>query len=140
MASYAVYVVPDAHRQSANRLFAMVLGDDILGSNNLGQPACGASEPVPTYEDEATHWLGGRPVDAEWLATFQNLSTDLPSPDGGWPLVVGGNTVLTEQEAQDAAGALYINVNTGEDAASLPQQNLNTVCAALSIRRCDVEE
>lgn len=45
----------------------------------------------------------------------------------------------TEQDAIDAVAALYINVNTGEDAEVLPEQNRNTVFAALGLQRIVTE-
>lgn len=129
MSHYAVYVIPDANKDPANKLFALLNGDP-PDAQNLGQ-GYSADGSAP-----ATHWLGGRPVDETWLGTFQGLATSLPVPDGGWP---SEDYDLTEADAQAAAAALYLNVNTGEDAESLPAQNIATVCAALGIQKI-VEE
>lgn len=127
---YAINVIPTEHKQALNRLFAMIVGDDILESTNLSVPANATSD----HEDPFTHWYGGLYVDAQWLDIFQNLTTNLPEPDGGWPLMVEGNPVLTEQEAIDAAAALIITVRTGENDPQLPPQTLTAALNALGLK------
>lgn len=129
MSSYAVFVIPAAQKVAANRLLAMVFGDDILNSANISAK-CSASGSEPP-----THWLGGLGVEGAVAATLQALATDLPAPDGGWPLMVGDVEALSETDAQVAASALYLNINTGENAEDLPAQNLATVLSALNLQQ-----
>ena len=129
MASYANYVIPTAQKANANLLFAMLTGDP-LDAQNISQPLS-ANGLTPFI-----HWFGGKAVDEAWMAIYQNLSTNLPAPAGGWPLRDDNdNVVLTEVNAQAAADALYINVNTGPTAEDLPELNRQTVFAALNLMR-----
>lgn len=133
MASYAIFVIPQAHRTAAGRLFAMIEGENPLTSQNLSV-RLSATGAAPW-----THWWGGQPVDAAWLATYQNLATALPTPAGGWPWMDGATVLLTQADAQAAADALYMNVNTGENADVLPAQNKATVLTALGLKEETIE-
>jgi hypothetical protein len=132
-AHYVISVIPDAQKQSVNRLIAMIEGEDILLSENISQPASS------TGATPVTHWFGGRGASSAWLQTYQNLTTSLPAPVGGWPLIVSGNVVLTEAQAQAAAGALFLNVTTDPTVdyftPTQAQQNFEAVCASLGIQR-----
>lgn len=134
MPHYAVSVIPAEHKQAMNRLVAMIEGEDVLLSENITQQASAGGEAPPT------HWFGGRFVDQAWLDVYQNLGDDLPSPEGGWPLVADGAVALSAGDAEAAVAALYVNVSTGEDIAQLPQQNLASVLAALGLQRVVLDE
>ena len=125
MSSYAIVVVPDAHKNAANRVFNLLFSDS---GDNLSQPlSADAQEP-------ASHWFGGWPVSPEQANTLQTLGDSMPIPSEGWP-----HEGVSEEDAAAAVAALYINVNTGEDAETLPEQNRQTVFAALGLQRVEVE-
>ena len=127
--SYAVSVIPAAFKADYNHICAFLYGDP-LTAQNLSQPLVAVNTTTPT-----THWYGGQPVDAAWVATFGPGGT-LPTPSGGWPLKDEADTViLTEANAALAWAARYINVNTGENAETLPAQNVTTVLAALNLAK-----
>lgn len=133
--SYAVSVIPTTHKQAINRLIAMIEGEDVALSENISRPANADgsyTDPLDVGPD-ATHWYGGRYVDAQWLMIYQSLNTLLPTPAGGWPLMVGEEEVLSEAEAIAAAAALVVQVTTGPSDPQMPQVTLGAACAALGI-------
>jgi hypothetical protein len=140
--SYAVSVIPAAHKQAINRLVAMIEGEDLTLSENLSRPANadGSYTDPDDLAADATHWYGGRYVDAQWLMIYQNLNTVLPAPDGGWPLMLGDEVMLTEADAVAAAAALVIQVTTGPFSWQMPQQTITAVCTALGIVPIEVIE
>lgn len=133
--SYAVSVIPSAHKQAINRLVAMIEGENVLLSENITRPANadGSYTDPDDVGPDATHWYGGRYVDAQWLMIYQNLNTVLPAPEGGWPLMAGEDVALTEADATAAAAALVIQVTTGPADPQMPQVTLSAVCNALGI-------
>lgn len=133
--SYAVSVIPAAHKTAVNRLIAMIEGEDLELSENLSRPANadGSYTDPEDVSPDATHWYGGRYVDAQWLLVYQNLNTLLPAPECGWPLMQGETVVLTEADAAAAAAALVIQVTTGPADPQMPQQTLAAACSALGI-------
>lgn len=125
MASYAILVIPDEHKAAMNRTLNVLFADS---GDNLSQPlSADGQEP-------ASHWFGGWPVSAEQANRLQTLAADLPEPDEGWPY-----EGVSEEAAEAAAAAIYININTGEDAEALPEQNRTTVFAALGLQRVEIE-
>lgn len=133
--TYAVLVIPSAHKTAVNRLIAMMEGEDLELSENLSQPANadGSYTDPENVGADATHWYGGLYVGEQWLMVYQNLSTLLPAPEGGWPLMQGETVVLTEQEAAEAVAALTIQTTTGPESWEMPQQTLTAACSALGI-------
>jgi uncharacterized protein YdbL (DUF1318 family) len=135
MSSYAVSVIPDAHKNALNRVCNLLFSDS---GDNLSQPLS-ANGQAP-----ATHWFGGGPVSAMQSSVFASLQEQasqqgtlgeaVPAPPEGWPYMG-----VSEADAIAALAALYINVNTGEDAEELPEQNRQTVFAALGLQRVQIE-
>lgn len=125
MSSYAIYVIPDAHKNAINRVLNLLWSDS---GDNISQPLS-ADGQFP-----ASHWFGGQPVSAAGANGLQALGDNMPVPSGGWPY-----EGVSEQAAIDAVAALYLNVNTGETAEDLPEQNRTTVFAALGLQRAEFE-
>lgn len=109
MGTYARYCIPVAHAWAMNRVFNLILGDS--GDNIAQRYSADGQEP-------ATHLSGGAIVDAEWLATFQNLPSTLPTPEGGWPEGTS-ETLPTEADALAAVAAfdLFARTNANIGAA-----------------------
>lgn len=125
MSSYAIYVIPDAHKAAINLVLNLLWSDS---GDNISQPLSSDGQ------EPATHWFGGQPVSAASANELQTLGDNMPVPSEGWPY-----EGVSEQAAIDAVAALYINVNTGEDAETLPEQNRTTVFAALGLQRIEPE-
>lgn len=139
--TYAVLVIPSAHKTAINRLIAMIEGEDLELSENLGQPANadGSYTDPDNVAVDATHWYGGLYVSAQWLMVYQSLDTLLPAPEGGWPLMQGETVLLNEEQAQAAVAALTIQTTTGPESWEMPQQTLTAACAALGIVPIEVQ-
>lgn len=138
MASSAIGVIPVAHERDMN-VYLAFLQDQPLNVPSLSRLL--NSDGVPDESDPsglrgATHRLGAwSNVWPEWLATYQHLSENLPGPEGGWPLVVNSEVVLTQQQAQDAADAFILSVLTvpGPWNVTIAQQNMQAVSETLGI-------
>jgi hypothetical protein len=131
---YRVRLIPDAHKTAINRLIAMIVGEDIMASQNLSQPAS-ADGQLP-----ASHWYGGAFGSLQDIGIWQSLATNLPEPEGGWPLMVGEEVVLTEEDAQAAADVLDVEVRTGPWTSQMPQQTLAACLAANNLQKVVIEE
>jgi hypothetical protein len=118
---YAILLSPMQHRNAINRVLNLLWNDE---GDNLGRYAS------PNGALPATHTLGGIGLSTSGVAAVHGLATTLPTPPGGWPYAG-----VTEQEAQAAVAALYINVNSGsEDYAILAAENMATVMAAKGLQ------
>jgi hypothetical protein len=127
--SYIVHLIPDAQKESYNRLVAIREGENPLTSINVSQPANASGSP----EDPFTHWYGGRWVpDADYLDFYQNVAARI----GAWefPVVADGEAILGDAEAAAAAAAVTISVTTSDEAAQLPQQTLGAVLTAMGLK------
>jgi hypothetical protein len=120
MSSYAICVIADEHKNAINRVFNLLNRDT---GDNLSQPLSANGQ------SPASHWYGGWPVTAEQANALQTLAENLPVPPSGWPY-----EGVSEATAQAAVEALYTNINTGENAEAIPEQNRATVFAALGLR------
>jgi hypothetical protein len=134
MANYVITVVPEAHKNAANVVFALRQGENPALSENIGQPLNTSGSP----EDLVTHWMGGRPYDDEELAIVQDLASNMPS--ASWP-ISGVSGSVTEQNALDAVAALYFEVGVGEAINStLIQATLAKALSTLGLQRVRDEE
>lgn len=133
-AHYGIAVIPDAHKNAINVVLALWFGDDPALAKNISQPLNASSLAT----DPVTHWLGGRPYDDAQLAVLQNLPANLPAAE--WP-VMGVDGSVSEQDAIDAATALFVMVGTAEEyTAGLAQQTLASALGALGLQRVVEEE
>ncbi|WP_297105087.1 hypothetical protein [uncultured Devosia sp.] len=105
---YCIFVIPAAHRAAANLLMALVNGDDPALSNSFsrGANADGSFNSEANLYEMATHFFGGMPITEEWESEVSNLAATHPTPSGGWPW-----NGITEQDAIDAAGEIYLQVS-----------------------------
>lgn len=117
MASCAIGLVPVAQAVPMNKLLAMVaVPQEHPSSTNLSR-YCNATG-IPNFSDPngydgATHLMGAWSILTDERAAFYlGLRENLPAPAGGWPWVVGGQTILTEAEAQAAVDAWLISVTS----------------------------
>ena len=128
---YCVFVTPTAHRAANDLLMALVNGDDpdLSVSFSRGANADGSyNDPENLYE-LATHYFGGMPVSEAWEITVANLATNLPTPPGGWPW-----NGITEQDAETAAQAIYLQVTITQDGSNPnPQATLANAMVNLEL-------
>jgi hypothetical protein len=128
--SYMVMVVPVSQAEAMNRVLNVLFGDS---GDNLSVPA--SSDGGST----TTHMYLGQPVPnaltlARIQALYASILSDDVSPAGGWPLMDGEIEILSKADALTAALSLYVNTNTGENAAALPLLNKATVFSALGLQ------
>lgn len=140
MAHSAIGLIPKANAANMNLLLAMIAGEP-LSSTNLSR-LCNVTGTYPENDDpydHATHLLGAwAQISPERVAVLQGLSSDLPAPAGGWPLMDGANAVLTEQQAQEAVAALVLSVTTQSVwTPDMIQANLASVLAANGLKLID---
>jgi hypothetical protein len=128
--SYMVLVVPIAQAEAMNRVLNVLFGDS---GDNLSVPASDDGGSTTTHM-----WLGMPVPNASTLAHIQSLYAsilaDTVAPEGGWPLMDGEVEILSKADALTAALSLYVNTNTGENAAALPLLNKATVFSALGLQ------
>jgi hypothetical protein len=130
---YGVCIIPDAHKNAINVVFALRQDENPAESENIGQPlnASGSSE------DPVTYWCGGQLYQTADLPLIQNLAANMPVPSSGWP-VAGMSGSVTEQEALDAAAALQVTMRTAElpnFTSQLAQETLAAALIALGLQR-----
>ncbi len=131
---YGVAIIPDAHKNAINVAIALWQNEDPSGSVNVSQPLNASGSP----EDPVTHWVGGRPYQPAELPIIQNFATNLPS--ASWP-VTGVDGAVSEQDAIDAATAMYLLVGTAETYTSpMAQQTLASALATLGLQRVIFDE
>lgn len=134
----AIGLIPKSSATHMNLLLAMIAGEP-LSSQNLGR-LCNATGTYPENDDpydHATHLLGAwSTITPERLAVLQSLTSDLPAPSGGWPLMDGSTAVLTEQQAQDAVNVFVLSVTTQAegDPLELIHINLASVLTANNLK------
>lgn len=134
MEHYGVVIVPDAHQNAANVVFALWQVEDTTASRNVSQPLNATSSP----NDPVTHWAGGRPFLPEELLVLQDFPANIPS--ASWP-VQGVDGPVTEQQAIDAATALIITVRTAETYTSLVAvATLAAALGSLGLKRVNYDE
>jgi hypothetical protein len=137
----AIGLIPKAQAAHMNLLLAMIAGEP-LSSQNLGR-LCNATGTYPENDDpydHATHMLGAwSTITPERVAILQSLTSDLPAPSGGWPLMDGSTAVLTEEQAEDAVAAFILSVTTQAegDPLTLIHVNLNSVLTANGLKLLD---
>lgn len=131
---YGIAVIPDAHKNAINVILALWQGENPAASANISQPLNASSSPY----DPVTHWVGGRLYSDAELLVIQNLPENIPA--ASWP-VTGIDGSVTEQQAIDAATALYLLVGTAETYSStLAQQTLASALGALGLKRLVYDE
>lgn len=132
-AHYGIAIIPDAHKNALNAVYAVWQNEDPTLSENLSQPLNATGD----INDPVTHWMGGRLYNDADLAVIQALATHMPTVS--WPVVgVSGN--VSEAQANAAAAALYTMVGTATTYSTpLAQQTLEAALGALGLRRV-VEE
>ncbi len=133
-AHYGVAIIPNAHKNAINVAIALWQGENPAQSVNVSQPLNATGSP----NDPVTHWVGGRPYQAAELPTIQSFATHLPSAT--WP-VTGVSGAVSEQDAIDAATALYLLVGTAEVYSSpMAQQTLASALATLGLQSVVYDE
>jgi hypothetical protein len=121
-AHYGVALIPDAHKNAMNVVYALWKNENPAASENLSQPANVSGD----INDPATYWFGGRLYSDADLVVIQDMPNNMPS--ASWPVAgVSGNVSLVQ--AQAAAAALIVNVTT-QDTYTTPQAAA-TLAAAL---------
>lgn len=120
--SYGVHLIPDANKNAANVLYALIKGEDTAVSENISQPA----NPSGAEGDPWTYWFGGKFYTAAELAIFQNLPANIPAAT--WP-VQGMSGAVTLADVEAAAAAFILTVTTRASFDS--QQSTDTLAAAL---------
>jgi hypothetical protein len=146
MASCAIGIVPVAHIVAMNKLLAMVaVPQEHPTSGSLSRLCNATGVPDmadPSGHDGATHYLGAWSslTDARG-AFYLSLRDNLPAPQGGWPWVYNGQTVLTEAEAQAAANAWTVSVTSqSEWDISMIHANFAAVMAAQGLKLIEYPE
>jgi len=131
---YGITVVPDAHKNALNVVFALWQSENPAASANISQPLNASSLPA----DPITHWIGGQYYTDDRLAILQDFAANLPAAT--WP-VMGIDGAVTQQQAIDAAAAAYVLVGTAETYSSaLAQQTLASALGALGLKRINYDE
>lgn len=124
---YCVYVIPAQHKPAGDLIMALVNGDDPAESFSFGRGANADgsynSEEFP-YET-ATHFFGGMPITEAWESEVAGLAENLPTPSGGYPW-----NGITEQNALDAAQAIYLQISITQD--GVPPSGPLTLANAMS--------
>lgn len=128
-AHYGIAMIPDAHKNALNVAYALWMDEDPTQSENLSQPANASGSP----EDPVERWFGGRLYSEGELAVIQHFASHIPAAD--WP-VMGVSGLVTEQQAIDAATALYLMVGTADTYTTpLAAQTLESALGALGMKR-----
>lgn len=133
-AHYGVAVVPTAHKNALNAIYAVWKNEDPTSSENLSQP----SNQNGSTTDPITHWFGGRLYSDADLVVIQSFAANLPA--ASWP-IMGVSGSVTQAQALAAAAAMIVHVTTQEVYTSQQAQaTLSAVMQALGLQRVWFDE
>lgn len=126
MSEYVVLIIPVAHRNAMRLLFNLWYGQAPEEKGFTRD-----YNATGNYADPVTHSMLGMPMSAEQSSNIKNIVNNMPTPEGGWPWVVNGETVLDEADALAAAAALEGQVGFGGQTSS---QVVTAVLAANNLK------
>jgi len=130
-AHYGIALIPHAHVNALNVVYALWKGEDPAESMNLSRMANASGDP----NQAPTHWLGGSHYTEQDLPVIQNLAGSMPA--AAWPVQAFEGPV-SQLEAEAAAAELLVFMGTAPTYSSaLAQQTLATAMGALDLKFCD---
>lgn len=131
---YGVHLIPNAHKNAMNVVYALWQGEDAAASENFSQPA--NADGLPSTP--VAYWLGGKPYSDAELLVIQNMTNNIPS--ASWP-VQGVSGSVTLAQAQAAAAAMIVSVTTQESySTQQAQATLASVLTSLGMKRVNYDE